>query len=68
MNINFSDKEVIFLYGFFKKKIQKLELLKQSPNCPIDSENINCDIKLYSSIVAKLEEAQPKLSKLKPYF
>lgn len=67
MNFNFSEEEILFIYGHFIKEVKKLENLKTIPNCPIDSESIMTDIKLYSSIISKLEISCPQLSKLKTY-
>lgn len=68
MEINFTDQDVLFIYGTFKKKIEKLNLLKSTPNCPIADESINQELELYSSVVNKLLEAQPKLAILEPHF
>ncbi|SCJ53307.1 Uncharacterised protein [uncultured Clostridium sp.] len=68
MEIDFTTQEVLFIYGYFKKKIQKLDILKSTPNCPIADESINQEIELYSSIVDKLKQAQPNLSNLDSYF
>lgn len=67
MDINFSDTEVIFIYGHFRKEAQKLEKLKALPDCPISTVNLNQDIKLYNDIADKLHNACPGLSKLDDY-
>lgn len=67
MEINFTNPEIIFIYGHFKKKIQELETLKITPGNPFSKTDINKDIKLYSSITNKLKEACPNLSKLDKY-
>ena len=67
MEINFSNADVILLYGEYRKKISKLESIKNSPSCPIAIENIETDIKLYTSIIDKLKEACPNLSKMDSY-
>lgn len=67
MKIDFTPQDVLFIYGTFKKKIGKLNELKSTPGCPIAVENIDQDIELYSSICAKLLEAQPNLGKLDSY-
>lgn len=64
MNIDFTEQDVIFLYGHFKKKIKELELLKATPSCPISKKNINQDIKIYSSITDKIEKVCPQLKEL----
>lgn len=68
MEINFTDRDVLFIYGTFKKKLEKLNQLKSIPDCPIAAESIDQDIELYSSVVNKILEAQPKLKVLEPYF
>lgn len=67
MEINFTDQDILFIYGTFKKKIEKLNVLKSTPNCPIADDSINKEIELYTSVVNKLLEAQPKLAALEPY-
>lgn len=67
MDINFSNQEITFIYGHFCKEMQKLEELKSFPNCPISKKDLNQDIKLFNSIVDKLREAYPELSKLDNY-
>lgn len=64
MNIDFSESEALFLYGYFKKEINKLEKLKSNPNHDIAISNINSDIKLYKSIADKIAKAYPSLLKL----
>lgn len=68
MEINFTDRDILFIYGNFKKKLEKLNQLKSMPNCPIAEENINQDIELYSSVIDKLLEVQPNLKNLEPFF
>lgn len=68
MDFNFTNQEIIFIYGHFKKKIKELNLIKNSPNCPIDDEDINQEIELYSSITDKIEDSCPQLTILNSYF
>lgn len=68
MEFDFTSQEVIFIYGHFKKQIKKLQLIKDSPNCPISSENIDQDISLYSSITDKIEKVYPQFSEINKYF
>ena len=67
MEVNFTDKEIIFMYGHFKKKVYELEFLKSQPNCPVSKKNINYDINLYNSIAQKLSDANPKLLEMDAY-
>ena len=67
MDINFSNEELIFIYGHFRKEARKLSEIKSSPNCPIAEENLNSDIALYTSIADKLRDTCPTLSKLDTY-
>lgn len=67
MEINFSNTEVIFIYGKFKKEIRKLEELKETPGCPFSADDIDKDIALYTSLTKKLKEAVPNLSKMDAY-
>jgi len=64
MPINFDKTEALFIYGYFSKKVRKLEELKNTPGNPIDIETIETDIKLYSSIVKKVEDIYPSFKVL----
>ena len=64
MNIDFSEKDVLLIYGHFIRQIKELETLKASPSCPIHKSNLNQDIKLFSSITGKIEAVYPNISKL----
>jgi len=64
LNVDFTPQEILFIYGHFSKEIKSLESLKKSPNCPISKTDINKDIKLYTAITSKLQEAYPQLNKL----
>lgn len=64
MNLNFSNEEVLFIYGHFRKEARKLSEIKSTPNCPIAKENLDTDIALYTSIADKLRDAYPNLSRL----
>lgn len=60
MEINFSNTDVIFLYGHLQKEIVALKKLKStSGNFTISKVDINKEIKLYSSLKDKLKEACP---------
>lgn len=67
MEINFSDPELIYIYGHFRKEAKKLEEIKNAPNCPVSVADIDKDIQLFSSIADKLKDACPGLSKLDNY-
>lgn len=68
MNINFNDQDIIFIYGQFMKKIEKLNQIKSTPNCPIDHKSINQEIQLYQSVIDKILEVRPNIKKLDSYF
>lgn len=67
MDINFSNTDVVFMYGHFRKEARKLTELKNTPKCPIHEDTLNTDIDLYTSLADKLREACPGLSKLDDY-
>lgn len=67
MGIDFSNQEIIFMYGHFRKQARKLMEIKSAPNCPISETNLNQDIALYNGIADKLRDAYPGLSKLDNY-
>ncbi len=64
MNIDFSDQDLLCIYGHFQKRIKKIEALQSIPNCPVDKKSINQEFKLCSSIVDKIKVAYPNLAKL----
>ncbi len=63
MEINFTNSEIIFIYGHFRKEANKLKAIKDAPDCPISKDNLNQDIDLYTSIADKLLDAYPGLGK-----
>lgn len=67
MDVHFSDEEIIFIYGHFRKEARKLEEIKASKDCPISKDNLNQDIKLFNDIADKMRETCPELSKLDAY-
>lgn len=67
INIDFSDKDILLIYGHFRKKINKLNAIKNDPNNPIHISNLNEDIKLFSSITDKIESVYPKLNEMNKY-
>ena len=56
MNLELSGTELIFLYGNLKSELKKLESMPASL--------VQSDIKLYKSIIEKMESAAPQLKKL----
>jgi hypothetical protein len=67
MEINFTNQELILVYGHFKKKINELEKIKSTPNCPFPKKDIDKDISLYTSITDKLKSANPNLGNMDDY-
>ena len=57
MNIEFNDKEMIFIYGRIKKELSVLESSKETPVS-------KSDLIFYRNILSKLEKAYPTLTKL----
>ena len=57
MNVQLSDKEIIYLYGNLKKELKELEATKQK-------SLVNTDIHIHQSIIRNLEAAMPQLNKL----
>lgn len=57
MNIQLSDKEILYLYGNLKKELNELETAKPK-------SLFKADIHLHQSIIESLEAAMPQLSKL----
>ncbi len=64
MNIDFSDTDILFIYGHFRKEAQKLEKIKSMPDCPVSKVSLTQDIKLFNDIADKLRDACPGLSKM----
>lgn len=56
MNLELSGTELIFLYGNLKSELKKLESMPASL--------AQSDIKLYKSIIEKMESTAPQLKKL----
>lgn len=56
MNLELSGTELIFLYGNLKSELKKLKSMPASL--------VQSDIKLYKSIIEKMESTAPQLKKL----
>jgi len=65
MHIDFTDRDILFIYGHFTKKLKELEAIKSSPDNPIHPESINQEIELYSSVTTKIEKSKPEMTKLR---
>ena len=55
MNLELSKAELVFLYGTLKKELEKLEAVKPA-------SMVKSDIKLYKSIIEKMEAVSPRLN------
>lgn len=67
MDINFSDSDLVFMYGHFRKEANKIIKLKNTSGCPIHEDTLNVDINLYTSLADKLRDACPALGKMDKY-
>jgi hypothetical protein len=63
--IDFSNHDVLLIYGHFMKKIKELQLIEATPGNPIHPDTLKQDIELYSSITAKIEKSNPEVIKLR---
>ena len=57
MTFELSNPEAIYLYGMLRKELKKLEAVKSS-------SFVKDDVKLYKSIISKMETAAPQLKEL----
>ncbi len=67
MTLELEDKEIIFIYGHFKKQICKLEEMKSSPDCPIEKSCIKKDINFYNKITESIAKQYPQLIQMNKY-
>lgn len=64
MLIDFDNKDIVFLYGYFTQEMDKLVALKNTPGCPIAPSSIDDTIDTYKSIIEKLTSAVPEVKKI----
>lgn len=64
MAVDFSETDIVYIYGHFTRQINDLNKMKAMPKCPVNKNNINQEIKLCTSITDKIEQAYPNLKKL----
>lgn len=57
MNIQLSNKEILYLYGNLKKQLKELETIKSKSITKVD-------IQLHKSIIESIEMAMPQLKTL----
>ncbi|KGE20583.1 hypothetical protein [Paenibacillus wynnii] len=62
--IEFSDRDTLFIYGHFMKKLKTLEKIKSSPDNPIHPESVDQEIELYSSVISTIEKFKPEIKLL----
>lgn len=62
--INFTNEDILLIYGHFRKKLDEVEMSKDMEHPPIHRNNLNTDIKLYSSIIQKILDAHPEFQLL----
>lgn len=68
MAVDFTDRDILNIYGFFSKRIAELEKMKAAPECPFSSEDIDFDLQRFKAITEKIEAAYPGAMELKPHF
>ena len=66
-NINFSDEEIIFIYGEFAKKINEINIIKQAPNNPFSNKTIKSQLKMYVEVLNKIDKTHPQLKEMFNY-
>ncbi len=57
MNIQLSEKEILYLYGNLKKDLKKLNNIKPK-------STVKTDIQLHESIIQSIETSMPQLKTL----
>ena len=57
MTFELSGPEAIYLYGILRKELKDLEAVKPA-------SLVKADVKLYKSIISKMETAAPQLKEL----
>lgn len=67
MDIKFTSKEILYVYGHLRKKSRQLSEYKNDPNFPIDTSNLGEEIELITSIIDKLRDACPEISVFDKY-
>lgn len=68
MTIDFSDTDVIFIYGQFQKQLAEIEKISLSENCPFDKKTIENNRAPYLSVIEKLSSQVPGLTKMDSHF
>ena len=67
MKVELSNTEMIFIYGYFKKKLSEIEKIEHAKGCPFDKETINQQKAPYISVLEKLAISYPGLKELDKY-
>lgn len=61
MEIDFSDKQLVSLYGLFRRKLATLEELKSCENFSKDNPDADYEIELYAGFLKALTDSAPWL-------
>lgn len=65
MSINFSNTDIIFIYGTLLKDLRKIEKVENAKGNPIDDESIKSLKKPILSVLSKIEETYPQILEMK---
>ena len=68
MNIEFSNTDVIFIYGHFQKQLAEIDKIASSPNCPFDKTAIANQKAPYLSVIETLSSQVPNLKQMDNFF
>lgn len=68
MKLELSDRDVLFIYGNFQKRIAEIDRISASPECPYDKTTIANQKAPYLSVIEKLSSQIPNLKKADNYF
>lgn len=68
MNTELSKTDIIFIYGLFQKKLKKIHDIESTIDCPFDKRTIENQKAPYLSVINKLIEQYPDLTKMDDRF
>lgn len=68
MKVEFSETDVVFIYGHFLKQLAEINKIESAPNCPLDKTAIKNQKEPYLSVIEKLRTQYPNLTKMDKCF
>lgn len=67
LNVTLSDVDILFIYMQLHEDLKKLDTILFAPDCPLDKQSIKNQRDPFISVMNKLSEQYPNLTRMDKY-